>query len=301
MKFLLLYNPVSGRSNFNKHIPFIVEQFSKSNHSLEIYESKASKDLMHVAEIEAKHHDVFLIAGGDGTVNEVLNGVMRSEIKPALAILPSGTANDIASIIGINKNIKRSLKMYFNDQPVSMDVNQMNDLYFLYTAASGVMSRISYDISRYKVKKYGYFAYVIEAMKDFVHDYRYPIEIKYDGHTLKLECMMVLGLSTNRVGGVTLSNFSKSKLNDGKFELRFFKRVRLFRRVRLMSSFMLGGLKLREDLHLASNHFELKTDPDLKWNVDGEFACSGDVVIQTYQEAVKIYVSKRRKKRYFQI
>jgi diacylglycerol kinase (ATP) len=299
MKFLLLYNPVSGRSNFKKKIPFIVEQFSKSNHTLEIYESKAPKDLMRVAEIEAKHHDVFLVAGGDGTINEVLNGVMKSESKPTLALLPSGTANDIASILGINKSIKRSLKIYFNSEPVLMDVNQMNGLYFLYTAASGMMSRISYDIPRYKLKKYGYLAYVIEAMKDFVHDYRYPIEITTNGQVINCECMMVLGLSTNRVGGVSLNNFGKSKLNDGKFELRFFKRVRLFRRVRLMSSFMLGGLKLREDLHLVSNHFDIKTNKDVKWNIDGEYACNGNVIIQTYPEAIAIYASKRRKKKYF--
>lgn len=299
MKYLLLYNPVSGRSHFKQHIPFIVEEFSKSNHTLEIYESKSAKDLMRVAEIEAKHHDVFLVAGGDGTVNEVLNGIMKSEVKPVLALLPSGTANDLASIIGINRNIKRSLKIYFSQQPVSIDVNQINDIYFLYTAASGMMSRISYDISRYKVKKYGYLAYVIEAMKDFVHDYRYPIEIITNGQKINCECMMVLGLSTNRVGGVSLNNFGKSKLNDGNFELRFFKRARRFRRVRLMSSFMLGGLKLREDLHLSSNYFEINTSEDVKWNVDGEFACKGNVIIQTHQEALQIYVSTRRKKKYF--
>ena len=57
-----------------------------------------------------KNYDVFLVAGGDGTANEVLNGVMRSPIKPALGLLPSGTANDTAAILGINKNIKKKLK-----------------------------------------------------------------------------------------------------------------------------------------------------------------------------------------------
>lgn len=294
-----MYNPVSGRSIFKHYIPLIKEQFNQTDHLLEIYESKKPLDLIKVAEEKAGDYDVYLIAGGDGTINEVLNGVMKAEKKPALAILPSGTANDIAAILGINKNIKRSLKLYFSQEPVDLDVNQMNDRYFLYTAASGVLSRISYDIPRRILNKYGYMAYVFEAMRDFQKDYRYPINITYNDKTIDCECMMVLGLSSNRVGGMTLYNFSKSKLNDGLFELRFFKRTRKFFRFRLMSSFIWGGRKLREDLHIASSYFDIKTSPDVKWNVDGEYAMNGNVIIKTYKEAIKIYVSPRRKKRYF--
>jgi len=169
MKYLLLYNPVSGRSKFKSHIAYIEEEFKNTNHELMVYESKAPKDLLKVAEEEAANYDVFLVAGGDGTINEVINGMMLADKQPALAILPSGTANDIAAIIGINKNIKKSLKILFSETPVLMDVNQINDQYFIYTAASGILSRVSYDISRRHLKKYGYIAYVIEAMKDLRH------------------------------------------------------------------------------------------------------------------------------------
>lgn len=299
MKYLLMYNPVSGKSAFKTKIPMIKEQFLKTEHELSIYESKAPKDLQEVAKREAANYDVFLIAGGDGTINEVLNGIMDVEIRPSLALLPSGTANDIAAILGINKNIKRSLKFYFNETPIKMDVNQMNDRYFLYTAASGVLSRISYDISRRRLNKYGYLAYVFEAMKDFKNDYRYPIKISYDHESVSCECMMILGLSTHRVGGMTLYNFGESKLNDGLFELRCFKRVKRFYRFRLMSSFIRGGRKLREDLHVASNHITIETSPDVKWNVDGEYAMKGNITIQTFKEAISIFASPKRKKKYF--
>ena len=299
MKYLLMYNPVSGKSNFEKHLPLIKKQFNQTKHELTIYESKAPKDLMRVAEKEANNYDCYLVAGGDGTINEVLNGIMKVEKRPVIGILPSGTANDIAAILGINKLIKRSLKIYFNEEPVKMDVNQMNDRYFLYTAASGVLSRISYDISRRRLNKYGYLAYVFEAMKDFQKDYRYPIKITYDHETLECECMMVLGLSSNRVGGMTLFNFSKSKLNDGIFELRFFKRSRRFFRFRLMSSLIRGGRKLRADLHIAANHFMIETSKDVRWNVDGEYAMKGNIEIKTHKEAITVFVSKKRKKKYF--
>lgn len=299
MKYLLLYNPVSGRSNFKSHLNIVLHTFKKTAHTLDIYESKAPKDLEKVAFERAKDFDVFLVAGGDGTINEVLNGIMKSEKKPILGLLPSGTANDIAAILGFNKNIKKSLDIYFNDQPVKMDVNQINDQYFIYTAASGIMTKISYAVPRRHIKKYGYIAYVIEAMKDLTQEYRYPIKIKYDGKSVSMECVMVLGLSTNRVGGMRLMNFSSSKLNDGLFELRLFKRVKSLWRFRLLSSFIRGGKKLREDLHIASSRFEIDTSSNVSWNADGEFACKGNIVIQTHKEAIEIFASAKTKKQFF--
>lgn len=294
-----MYNPVSGRSNFKINLPLIQRVFQKSNHSLSIYESKAPKDLERVAYEEAKNYDVFLVAGGDGTANEVLNGVMKSPIKPALGLLPSGTANDTAAILGVNKNIKRSLKIYMEETPALIDVNKINDQYFFYTAASGFLTRVSYDISRRHIKKYGYLAYMIAAVKDLSNEYRYPVRVTYDGQTVSMECAMILGLSSNRVGGMRLINFSQSRLNDGLFELRLFRRVKSFWRFRLLSSFIRGGKQLREDLHIVSNRFEIETSSNVDWNADGEFACKGSVVIETVREALSIYAHPRVKKKYF--
>ncbi len=299
MKYLLLYNPVSGRSTFKHKIPYIKRYFSKRNLELDIYESKCAGDLGKKAYHQAKDYDVFLVAGGDGTVNEVVNGMMKSDIRPSLGILPSGTANDIAAIFGVPKLLWLALRMYIDNEPVNIDINMMNDRYFVYTAASGVLSKISYDVSRRRIKKYGYLAYVFAAMKDFVQDYNYPIHIEYDGKTLETDCMMVLGLSSNRVGGMRLINFSKSKLNDGLFEIRVFTSRRRFRRFRLLSSFIRGGKKLREDFHLVGNHFKIKTDDQVVWNADGESAYKGDIEIKTIKEALGVYVSKKRKKKQF--
>lgn len=299
MKYLLLYNPVSGRSTFKHKIPYIKKYFNKKNLDLDIYESKRAGDLKVQAYHQAKNYDVFLVAGGDGTVNEVVNGMMKSDIRPSLGILPSGTANDIAAIFGVPKILWLALRMYVDKEPVNIDVNMMNDRYFVYTAASGVLSKISYNVSRRHIHKYGYLAYIIEGMKDLVQEYNYPISIAYDDKVLETDCMMVLGLSSNRVGGIRLANFSKSKLNDGLFEIRVFTSRRKFRRFRLLSSFIRGGKKLREDFHIVSDHFIITTDDHVVWNADGEEAYKGSIEIQTIKEALSVFVSKKRKKKQF--
>ena len=299
MRYLLMYNPASGRSTFKHKVKHIKSYFKKRGFLLDVYESKKSGDLKEKAYEAAKDYDVFLVAGGDGTVNEVVNGMMKSDVRPALGILPSGTANDIAAILGVPKILTCALRMYLKNDPVKIDINLMNDRYFVYTAASGVLSKVSYDVTRRHIKKYGYLAYVFAAMKDFVQDYNYPIKIEYNGKVLETDCMMVLGLNSNRVGGMRLVNFSKSKLNDGLFELRIFTSRRKFRRFRLLSSFIRGGKKLREDFHLVSDHFKITTHDDVLWNADGESAEKGSIEIKTIKEALNIYINPRRKKKQF--
>lgn len=299
MKFLILYNPMSGRSNFHRYIPRIKKIFENSPHSIDFYESKAPKDLIKAAKELSSFYDVFLAAGGDGTINEVVNGIMSAERKPILGVLPFGTANDIAAILGINRSIKRSLNIFFHEKPIKLDVNQINHQYFIYTTASGMLSKISYDVPRRRIKKYGYLAYVIEAMQDISKNYRYPIKICYNDKEENYEVVMVLGLNSNRVGGVRLVNFSNSKLNDGLFEIRLFLRTKSFWRFRFLQSFIRGGRRIGDDVQLVSSKFEIKTNPDVRWNADGEYSTSGNIIIQTHKEALYVYASKRVKNKYF--
>jgi len=299
MKYLLLYNPVSGKSKSKFKVSHVKQIFRDNKLDLDIYESKQKNDLEKQAFIKSKNYDVFLVCGGDGTINEVVNGVMKSDVRPAIGIIPCGTANDIAAILGVPKNYQRALKMYFKEEPMLMDINQMNDRYFVYAAASGVLSKISYDISRKSLNRYGYLAYVFEGMKDLAQDYSYKVNIKHDEGQLLTECMMVLGLSSNRVGGMRLVNFSHSKLNDGLFELRVFTRKRRFRRFRFLSSFLRGGRKLREDYHIASSKLDIKTDDHVIWNTDGEQAAKGDVTIKVHPNAIKFYMHPRVKRKQF--
>jgi len=299
LKYLLLYNPVSGKGKFHKKIPYIIKAFKKQNLLLDIYESKSEKDLTKKAYSEAKNYDVFLVAGGDGSVNEVLNGIMTSNFRPKLGIFPSGTANDTAAILGISRSLKKSLKIIFNNQSVKMDVNQVNDRFFIYTVAAGILTPISYDVDRALIKKYGYLAYLRAGLKDLKKDYQIDMEIEYDDGITSGKFMMLLGLSAKRVGGMNLRRFSRPKLNDGILEIRLFKYKKRSKLKRLIKFFLLQGLKSKLDIHLKSSHFKITTSEDVVWNLDGEKGFCGNVEIRVLKENLEVFVSKKTIKKYF--
>lgn len=299
MKYLLLYNPVSGKGKFKNKIPYIKRAFKERNLILDIYESKSAKDLINKSKLEAANYYCYLVSGGDGTVNEVINGIMASDQKPVLAILPSGTANDTAAILGMKKNIKKSLKVIFENKPIKMDVNKINDKYFIYTTSAGILTKISYDIDRDNVKRFGYFAYLSEGVKDLTKDYKMDMEIEYDGGLINGKYMLLLGLAAKRVGGFNLWRFSKARLNDGILDIRLMSYNRRSKLFRLFTFFLSSGRKYKTDVHLKSSYFKVKTSDKVIWNIDGEKGDMGSATIKVLKEEINVIASKRSKNLYF--
>lgn len=299
MKYLLMYNPTSGKGKFYKKLPKIIKIFTEANLNLDIYRSLKPYDLEAKVVNDGSKYDVIIISGGDGSINEVINGLMQLDKRPKLAIMPSGTANDIAAILGINKNIKRTLNILFENKPVKIDVNKVNDRYFLYTTAAGILTKISYDTKRSSIKRLGYLAYLFAGAKDLMKNYRMKMEITHDDGVVSGEFMLVLGLSAKRVGGIKFRNFSEAKLNDGKLELRLIRHVKRFRLFRLISFAVKGGRKHKTDVNLKSSYFKIKSSEDVVWNTDGEKGVNGEVVIEVKKEAIEIFASKKAIKEYF--
>lgn len=300
MRYMLLYNPVSGKGKFKKKIPYIKKYFAEKNLDLDIYESKHPKDLERQAATLEGLYDVVIISGGDGTVNEVLNGIMKLKIKPSIGILPTGTANDVASILGMKRSIKRNLDVITETETIAMDVNKLNERYFLYTTAAGVLTKISYDISRKLIKRFGYFAYLAEGAKDIFRNYKMNMKIKHDKGFTEGEFMLVLGLNYKRVGGFTLRRFSNAKVNDGKFDLRFISCNKFFRILKLiLFAISAGFYKSSKDFHISSSYYKIDTSDDVTWNTDGEKSLSGSIEIRVLNKAINVYASDKAKKNHF--
>lgn len=301
MKYLLIYNPKSGKQKFYKKVPKIKKYFQDKNLVLDCFHSIDIDELRRKAFLAASIYDVIIISGGDGTINVAINGIMESEVKPHVAIIPSGTANDIAAILGMSKNIKKTLDIITESEPIKMDVNKVDGNYFMYTTSAGMFTKISYDVTRKLVKRFGYLAYLFSGAKDmFSRKHKLNMQIEYDEGIIDGEFSLVLGLSSKRVAGLFLKRFYKSKLNDGKFELRLFKNNKFLRATKILAFFATGGLyRTSKDKTISSSFFSIKANSDVTWNIDGEKGSSGSVEISVLKKAISVYVSKRRKRQLF--
>ncbi len=298
MKVGFIYNPESGFGKINASVNWIKETFINEGHEIELFQTQKAEDAMNYA-IKLKNYDMLLVAGGDGTLNEVIRGLMSVSKRPVIGYIPTGTVNDVGHLLGISRNIKRAVKLILKNGIIkSIDVSKINDRYFIYAAATGKFAKVSYVTERKLKKKFGALAYLFRGSKDIFKDYQIPVKVTYDGGSFINTCALVLVLNGYRVGGFRLARM-KAKFDDGILEARFFKREpgMLFR---LFGFFISGGLyNTEKNKTFKSSFYEIETSDHIEWNTDGELATKGSIRIDVIPRAIKMIVHPKKEKRYF--
>ncbi len=298
MKVCFICNPESGSGKITSYLTWIEEEFKKYDHEITLYKTEKKKDAYHQALLTSSY-DMVLVAGGDGTLNEVINGVMELEKKPVIAYIPTGTVNDVGHLIGMKKRVKKTIKIILRKPVVKeLDICKINDKYFVYVAAAGKFTKSSYDISRKSKKYLGRTAYFLRGSKELFKDYNIPIKVTSNIKVYEETSALILIMNGRRIGGLSLYNLN-NKLDDGLMSLRSFKRER-FMFLRVMLFFMTGGLyDTRKNRTFRDSYFKIETNDDVSWNIDGEYMGKGSIEVKVVPRAVKFIVNKRKLKRNF--
>ena len=302
MKALLLVNPHSGSGKIEHIVSTSKKRFQEHGYELEVYFSNGPNDLTDKAELWAPDYDMFLVCGGDGTVNEVINGVMRSEVRPSIAVIPSGTVNDISKILKIPSNINKNLDLILNSEPVEMDINRINDVYFAYVCGAGYLTEVSYMAEQEEKKKYGFLAYLKTALKGLRKKPDFTIRVEANNKTIQKKVSLVLILSANQFGGLRLWRFSKkTKLNDGVVDLRMFSGRRLILIIRLVLFILLAGRRQLKETHISTGKATITPIDGYEpvWNADGEQSISGPIELEVIPRAIQVFVNKKKVKKLF--
>ena len=298
MKVGFIFNPESGNGKINRLYPVIEKAFIAKGHDISILKTQKSGDAKLFAQEPV--FDMLLVAGGDGTLNEVVNGIMTLDKKPRIGYIPTGTVNDVAHLLGIPRNIKKALNLILETGELrKMDVSKINNTYFTYAAATGKFAKASYDLKRSDKKRFGSLAYVVRGITDMFYDYKMSLKITHEQGVIDKTFTLLLFLNGPRVGGINLFLIKKSKLNDGKIEARIFERRRYMTLFKVLSFFAIGGLVSKGVHMLKSSFYDIEAKGYVEWNTDGEQIEKNSARIEVINEAIEIYVSRRASKLLF--
>ena len=271
-KALFLFNPQAGKSQVKNNLMGIIDLFVKQEYDVNVHPTQSQGDITRILSESASEYDLILLAGGDGTLNEAVNGLMTVEQRPMIGYIPAGTVNDVASSLHIPKNIRKAAVKISNGQPYSYDVGAFNQRYFIYTAAFGAFTAASYATPRNSKKALGRTAYLLEGIKRLSSIKGYRVRIEYDGGCL--EDNFLLGMVTNStsVGGFKLFDRDRISLNDGLLEASLIKMPR----TPLEFQSLLNALSSRKAdaktvTVLTSTSFKITTTEELAWTLDGEY------------------------------
>lgn len=292
-KLLLVVNPCSGKAKMRTELLKVVEILSAENYDVTVYPTKERGDAtVRVAAIGENEFDIIVVCGGDGTLNEVITGLMKANLKTPLGYIPSGTLNEWSSGLGISRVITKAARDIVSGKEISLDIGKFGDKYFSYTASFGAFTSASYSAPQDVKNVLGQAAYIFEGVKSLGSIK--PIHLKFSCEEREVEGDFLFGAISNSmsVGGIVKFDESTVKLNDGLFEVLLIRNPDNILKLQPL----LDGILKREFDREGMEFFHTKEitatmGEEVSWTLDGEYAKGEETIkISNVHNAINLIV-----------
>ncbi len=276
-RLLFIYNPMSGRGRIKSSLIDLIDIFVKSGYRVEAYPTQYSGDAKRAVIRRDDGFSLIVCCGGDGTLDEVVTGMMECRDRIPIGYIPAGSTNDFAASLGIPKSMSKAAHTAVRGREFPCDIGRFNDDVFVYVAAFGMFTDVSYDTDQHMKNMLGHMAYIIEGARRLptVKSYHYEIEYEdEEGRTHELEDDYLLGMVTNSrsVGGFKNITGKKILLDDGVFEVTLIKKP-----LGPLEYMLLSDAISRKEIDTSlitsfkAKRVIFKTDEPVAWTLDGEY------------------------------
>lgn len=199
-----IINPSSGRKNSKRLIDDVCMNLLDSGFLVSRYYTQKAGDAMNdVANACSIGVDYIIACGGDGTVNEVVNGLYKCNTKIPLGIIPAGTMNDFAHITDMPSTVNEIVEMIKGGKTKYVDIGKTGDRYFANVAAGGFLTAVAHNVSASSKTLFGRNAYYIEGVREFFADASKTKRIKFTSKEFNGEedVMLFLVSNSTSIGG----------------------------------------------------------------------------------------------------
>lgn len=269
-KLLFIVNPKAGLKKNRNYIDEAVQVFEEAGYKVGIKYTKKRLDGTNIAREHGERVDLVVCMGGDGTLNEVIQGMAEKEITTPLGYIPAGSTNDFAASLGLSSNPKTQAEFIVSHEAKPLDMGMFNGRYFVYTASAGIFTETSYSTPQKMKNRLGHFAYILHGSRELfrIRSLKLKIELEHTTHEGKYIFAAIN--NATKVGGIMKLDKEAVEFNDGEFELmlvEFPKNPVEFIRlaVKIFTQQFTGKITLEK---IKSARITDCTDID--WSLDGE-------------------------------
>ena len=274
-KLLLIINPVAGRNQAQADLFKMVRVFAEHDCEVTVYPTRGPQDCTRKVLADAGRFDLVVCCGGDGTLNEMVSGMMQREDPVPMGYIPLGSTNDFAASLHLPSHVEEAALRCVEGTAFHMDVGSLNDRYFNYIAAFGAFTEASYATPQQIKNALGHLAYILEGVKSLGRLQPIHVRITADGEAFEEDYLFGAVTNTVSLGGVLRLDPSRVLLDDGMYELLLVKNPQNPAEAQAMLSALMlqnyDGPLVRmlraSDILFESNH-------EISWTIDGEFGGS---------------------------
>ncbi len=289
-KLVLFYNPVSGHAAFKNKLDWIVEAFQRRGILLILYRTKKEGNEDFVDFLREVEPDGVLAAGGDGTVHECVNLLVKNHLDLPLGIIGSGTSNDFATYLKINEDMEAYFDKIAAGSIRRMDVGRVGDKYFINVASAGMMTCIAHEVDRRLKNALGKMAYYLKGLGEIPKFRAVPLTITADGVKYELEAFLFVVINSGVVG--SMKNVAKDiAVDDGMLDLLAIKKCSIPQLMSITADLVAGRPVAEKDgvLHLQAKTFQVAAVENMQSDLDGEVGPLLPLTIETVPQAIAVY------------
>lgn len=298
-KMLFIYNPNAGTGLLKPKLSDVLDIFVKGGYEVTVYPTQRYHDAYAKTASYREDYDIVVCSGGDGTLDEVVTGMLTRETQVPVGYIPTGTTNDFANSLHISKDILEAANTAANGVPFSCDVGIFNDDFFVYIAAFGLFTDVSYETKQSMKNVLGHLAYVLEGTKRIFNIPSYHIRVTHDGEVLEGEFVFGMVTNSRSVGGFKGIIGKDVVFDDGEFEVTLIKTPQNpIELNEIIAALVLKQIDSKHMYSFRSGYICFESVEEIPWTLDGEFGGGHDeVVIRNKKQGLRIMVAEKSIKR----
>ena len=269
---LFLINPQTAKAALSPHLIDIIDLFEKNGYAVQVHMTQSKGDACRTVAALGDKFSLIVCAGGDGTLNETVTGLLRTEKKPPLGYIPSGTTNDFAVSWGIPTHPLEAAHTIVQSEPLPMDVCLFGERPYVYVAAFGAFTEASYSTPQPSKQVFGRTAYIVEGIKSLQNLRPWHIRIEHDGGVTEGEYLYGMFSNTRSVGGFPLRMREEISLSDGLMEVILVKNPdNPIDNPKMLGAVLAQDSKSEYITFLHTQHLTFTAAESIPWTIDGEF------------------------------
>ena len=292
---LFIYNPKAGKAQIRNHLVDILDVFVKEGYEVTVYPTQARGDAIKKTRRKKDKYDIVVCSGGDGTLDEVFTGMMQCKKKVPIGYLPAGSTNDFALSLNIPKNMVQAAETVVDGETYAVDVGMFNDDVFVYIAAFGLFTEVSYETDQQIKNVLGHVAYLLEGMKRLAAIKSYKLKVTVGDEIIEDE--FIYGMITNSysVGGFQRITGNNVELDDGEFEVTLIKKPQNpIELNRVMAALVDRDIDAECMYCFKAGEVKIESEEEVSWTLDGEFGGSHkEVTVKNLHKSLEIRVPHR--------
>lgn len=294
-RVLFVYNPNAGTKAIQTKLYEVVNMLTGEDRELIISPTRKRGDACTAVIEYMKRGNVVQVvcSGGDGTLHEVVNGMMQSVEKVPISYIPAGSTNDFGYSLNIPKDTLDAARLSVDGNPFAVDIGQFQNDYFVYTAAFGLFTDVSYSTPQNLKNVFGHMAYIFQGASALSKLNSYRMKVTFDDQVIEDDFLYGMIVNSESIGGFRGITGKNVFLDDGFDEMILIRDCKTVELPILAKDLLSGNMNNKNIIYSKVKHVTFHSEEPVSWTMDGEYGGTlTNATVQVHPQAVSIMVPK---------